>query len=472
MFNVSLCNGNVINDWKTARITPVYKGKGTKTELGNYRPISVIGHIPKIFEKCVHDQLLAYLETYNFLSVDQSAYLKNHSTQTLIHKITDTWLENIDDGLITGVCYFDVAKCFDSISHDVLLFKLNMYGIFDLEHKWFYSYLNCRTQATLCNNILSDFALVKSGVPQGSILGPLLFLLFMNDLPLGLSDCSMYADDTMVQCPGTTFCDVNNVIARDIENLSLWFNNNRLKLNVDKSCIMYIGSIQRLNSLNIGNHPHGPFVNDKILDISSNYKYLGLTVDSNLSWNKHVEELCCKLGARVRVPYRLSKILPVECLKSLYFSMVQSVIDYGLTVWGHTSKQNILKVQRFQNRAARICTTCYDFNISSSSLIKSLGWLTVTKRRDYLTLVLMYKCISSTAPDYLCDLFTYTNDIHDRNTRSADNMNLYVPKASSSSYSKSFSVFGAKLWNSIPCNTRNAPNIKIFKDMCKTFLLE
>ena len=199
---------------------------------------------------------------------------------------------------------------------------------------------------------------------------------------------------------------------------------------------------------------------------------MGLTVDSNLSWNKHVEELCCKLGARVGVLYRLSKILPVECLKSLYFSMVQSVIDYGLTVWGHTSKQNILKVQRFQNRAARICTTCYDFNISSSSLIKSLGWLTVTKRRDYLTLVLMYKCISSTAPDYLCDLFTYTNDIHDRNTRTADNMNLYVPKASSSSYSKSFSVFGAKLWNSIPCNTRNAPNIKIFKDMCKTFLLE
>ena len=102
---------------------------------------------------------------------------------------------------------------------------------------------------------------------------------------------------------------------------------------------MYIGSIQRLNSLNIGNPPNCLFVNDKILDISSNYKYLGLTVDSNLSWNKHVQELCCKLGARVEVLlYRLSKILPTECLKSLYFSMVQSVIDYGLTVWGHTSK--------------------------------------------------------------------------------------------------------------------------------------
>ena len=120
---------------------------------------------------------------------------------------------------------------------------------------------------------------------------------------------------------------------------------------------MYIGSIQRLNSLNIGNPLHGPFVNDKILDISSKYKYLGLTVDSNLSWNKHVQELCCKLGAHVGVLYRLSKILPAECLKSLYFSMVQSVIDYGLTVWGHTLKQNILKVQRFQNRAARIYAT-------------------------------------------------------------------------------------------------------------------
>ena len=140
ILNKSLEDGTVLDDWKTARITPIFKGKGKKNEHKNYRPISVIPHIAKLFEKCIHNQLLSYMNQHAFLTVDQSAYLHNHSTQTLLHQINDNWLQNIDDGLITGVCFYDIAKCFDSLSHDVLLFKLQKYGIKCNELQWFTSY--------------------------------------------------------------------------------------------------------------------------------------------------------------------------------------------------------------------------------------------------------------------------------------------------------------------------------------------
>ena len=141
LFNLSLQQKLVPVDWKTARVTPIYKGKGSRSDSTNFRPISVICHIAKIFEKCIQSQLLDYLEKYDFISCDQSAFLNKHSTVTAIHKIVDNWIQNIDEGQITCVCFFYIKKCFDSISHSVLLSKLDKYGIRSNELSWFNSYL-------------------------------------------------------------------------------------------------------------------------------------------------------------------------------------------------------------------------------------------------------------------------------------------------------------------------------------------
>ena len=469
MINISFNTGVVLSDWKKARICPIYKGKGSKTEKSNYRPISVLGHITKIFEKCAHGQLLSYLEQHDFISVDQSAFIKHHSTQTLLLKVVDNWLENIENGLITGICYFDVAKCFDSISHDILLFKMGKYGIRNTEINWFKSYLNGRLQATYCNNILSNFSPICAGIPQGSILGPLLFVLFMSDLSMGIFEIFKYADDTMIDCYAETMDPLNSELQMNIDNVDTWFKQNKLRLNINKTSLMYIGTRQRLDTcVELTSDPLK--MDDQIITINDNYTYLGLTVDGTLSWNKHVDMLCNKLKSRLGV-YRLSQILPRHCLVNIYFALIQSVIDYGLTLWGHTSNSNINKVQKFQNRAARICTQCFDYTISSSELLLDLGWLNIVKRRDFLTCILIFKCMSGEAPNYLCDLFMDLSYIHNVNIRSATERNLYVPFAHSSYYKKALSVYGPNIWNKLPNEIKTAQNISQFKYLLKCHLM-
>ena len=471
LFNLSINQALVPNDWKKAKVTPIYKGKGSRSDPSNYRPISVICHIAKVFEKCVRNQLITYLNKYNFISCDQSAFLKNHSTVTTLHRVVDNWLCNIDDGLITVVCYFDITKCFDSINHDILLFKLDKYGIRENELAWFTSYLSGRTQATFVHNSLSSFLPVSTGVPQGSILGPLLFLLFIDDLSKHVSSCNLYADDTMIDHTGKTLCEIVPKMQHDINSLCNWFAANKLTISVSKSCSMVIGSPQNVNAFS-HYESLGLFINGVPLRYCSSYKYLGLEIDSTLSWNNATSNVCKKLRSRLAVLQRLCNVLPVANINNLYYSFIQCHIDYCLTVWGHTSQGNIETIQRFQNRAGRILSRNFDYiNFSGISIVKELGWLTVSVRKDYLTLITIYKCINNLAPHYLIDMFNYVTDIHGRLTRQSSAGDLYIHFARTVYKQRSLQYYGPQLWNSLPNCVRDANSLEPFKTLCKLWLL-
>jgi hypothetical protein len=425
IINKSLETGIVPPDWKRARVTPIYKDKGKKSESCNYRPISVISHIAKIMEKCVHIQLCDYLADHAFLSKDQSAYLKNRSTQTALHKVVDDLLDNINEGEINAMCFFDLSKCFDTIDHHILLQKLAKYGIQNAELTWFAHYLSNRTQAVTLNGVLSDFNEVNTGVPQGSILGPVLFLLFMNDLPCCLRNTSanLFADDTEIHASGKSIHDVQVSLQADVNNVINWFKGNKLTVNLDKCCCMLVSTNKKLC-----NEVLTITIDGKPIKQVNNTKYLGVVLDNQLTWNDQIEQVCRKLAPKVGLLRRLKYTLSKDLLTTVYKSIVQPHIDYCLAIWGHTTDCNTKRIQRLQNRAARIITGTYDRSVRGVELVKQLGWQNVHERRNYFTCLTVFKSLNGLSPSYMEDMFTPMSTSSTVNTRSTHTRDLHVPK--------------------------------------------
>ncbi len=279
IFNLSLQSGIYVNDWKRARVTPIFKSED-KSKCENYRPISILSIVSKVFEKEVFRQMYTYVNESNLLSKYQSGFRPQHST----FSARDDILNNMDEGKINCIIFLDIRKAFDSINHNILLSKMRSnFGISGNELLWFESYLTNREQQCVVNGILSSVGKLKCGVPQGSILGSLLFLLYINDLPQCLQKTTpgLYADDTEIYASSYNVNDLIDNINYDLNIIMQWMKNKKLQIHPKKSKCMFIASPYKIKNI-----PQGIpiLINNVPVPRVNSYKCLSVTLDEKLNW--------------------------------------------------------------------------------------------------------------------------------------------------------------------------------------------
>ena len=483
LFNLSFSTGTVLDDWKVSNVTPVFKGGEDKSMKSNYRPISVISHIAKILEKLVQKQLVQYVTDNNLLCIDQSAYRQYHNTQTSLHRCNEDWIDNICDNGFTSICFMDIRKCFDTIDHKILLNKLPRYGITGQEISWLKSYLEKRSQRVKCNG-LSAIRHVPIGVPQGSVLGPILFSLFINDITSHVytSSVNLYADDTLLYCYGNNLDEAREMLQKALAEICKWYDGNRLVLNVEKTkCMLMTSKYQSkkqnenlniyLNEKKYCMESSTCELTEKEIEQVKKMKYLGVMIDDNLTWNDHISMLCKNLAFKVSQLSRAKYKVTDAFLITFYKTVIQPTIDYGITVWGHTKQENINKIQRLQNQAARIILNDFDYvNVRGIDLVKKLKWMNVQQRFDYFQHLLVFKCIHGMAPDYLVNEIVMDIEVRSVNTRSHD-MNLHIPFPKNEHAKRSLLYSGAKNWNTLPNQIKEITSLDYIKSNLKTHVI-
>lgn len=463
LINKSITTGQFPSQMKQAKVHPIHKG-GEKSDPSNYRPISILPTISKIFEKHVNKHLMAFLNKYKLLHENQSGFRPKHSCQTALVKLIDDWMECIDKGDMVGALFIDFRKAFDLVDHTILLNKLSLYKLNSSSLEWFTSYLSSRQQAIESDKGLTDFTTVSSGVPQGSILGPTLFLIFINDLPLYFKKCSsdLYADDTTVHTHSNNIDTIETDLQNELGNTQTWSKKNKMNVHTTKTSCMLVGTKKRLSdsrSLTIT-------VNDVTIQNVSKQKLLGVYIDENLTWSPHIDHLCSIVSSKISLLRQLATYVPTRVQKLYYQGYILPYIDYGSVIWGAASGTNIERLAKLQKRAARIILHA-NYDTPSDQMFKDLHWLSVPDRLKYNKAVLTYRAVNNLSPEYISKLLKPMSEVHTLNLRSSVNGTLYVPKSRTSLYDGSFSCSAPRLWNALPQTITNAGSLSAFKQSLK-----
>ena len=348
IFNQSICSGIFPSKLKRAKIIPIFKDEDESLPE-NYRPISLLSIYNRIFEKLMYSRLTKFVKDYNLLYDQQYGFRSKHSTQHAILDIVNTILQNMDNGKFSCGVFIDLKKAFDTVNHQILLAKLENYGVRGLINSWFRSYLTDRKQNTEVNNVVSEAETTLCGVPQGSVLGPLLFLLYINDIYKSSSLFAFYlfADDTSIIFANNNLKELESLVNRELGNVNEWLKVNKLSLNIKKSNFV----IFRPRQKNIPFIPRirifDPVTNTCAnLEMKDYVKYLGLMIDSNLSWKYHIEAICHKISKSVGIIAKIRHYVPRRVLLSIYNSLIVPYITYGVCAWGNcalTFQRKIVK---------------------------------------------------------------------------------------------------------------------------------
>ena len=464
IFNLSINAGIFPESLKLAKVIPIFK-KGDPKLPANYRPISLLSNFGKLFEKLIVKRLLNFLNKYNILSQHQFGFRKNHSTTLALINIIDNIYQNLNDNHFVIGIFLDLSKAFDAIDISLLSKKLYYYGVRGKIHDWFVSYLTNRKQYVYVNNVSSDIKCINCGVPQGSVLGPILFLLFINDLtsiPALADMLKLFADDTNLFISDSNITHLETKCNIALTVLAEWMSANKLTINYEKTCYMLFRPhlSKKLNySLNVT-------INNTIINCVESIKFLGIILDNKLTWKLHIDDIYNSLMKYVGIFYKLRPILSLSVMKSIYFATVHSKLLYGLELYGNTFPSYLDNLIILNNKILRI-TQNKKFHTHRYILYQKFSTFPIDLLFKYNLLLFVHKLIYKNMPMPSCfsNYFPTNDNVHSHQTRS--NKQIHLLQINNNFGSKNIKHLGAQLWNSLPTSLTKINNLHHFKKMLK-----
>ena len=462
LFSISLTLGKLPKEWKVAQVTPIPKSSQT-SDPTNYRPMSLLSILSKLLEKHVHGYLLEHLEEHSPISDMQWGFTKGKSTTGTLLTATNSWHQALEAGADVCAVFLDLSKTFDKVPHRSLMNKLTDLNINPHALKWLGDYLSQRSQYVVVNGESSTSTQVISGVPQGSVLGPLLFLIYINgvtEIPLNDGCMLLYADDILLYRQIQSSSDYQ-LFQQDIDAMESWFSQNNLELNASKCKYMVISRKcqhhQPMNQLTISN---------ALLEKVSDFKYMGVWLSDNLTWTKHVEQITKRATKQAGLIFRrFYAHSSSESIKQLYVSFVRPHLEYAAPVWDPHCNSHINALERVQKFSLRMSYKAWDEEYDN--LLSRANLQPLAKRRKFLKVCYLYQIINGTS-NFPNSPIVRRN--MDPRLRSSESQQLCQPFARTNAYHHSFFPHTISIWNSLPAPVHRCSSLPVFKRHVMTYM--
>jgi len=459
LFNKSVSAGVFPDCLKTARVIPVYKS-GDKNLVNNYRPISILTTMSKIYEKLMYKRLISFMNVNKLLNNNQFGFRMGSSTSDAILEFLDNVYNSLSNKSVLIAIFLDFSKAFDTVNHSILLKKLSHLGIRGIALDWFRSYLTNRKQYVSISGGQSSESYIRLGVPQGSVLGPVLFLLYINDM----CNCSRklnfvhFADDTTAFRSGVDIDRLVQDVNTELVALNDWLCCNRLSLNLNKTSYMLFTDRKCLPE---------PIVRLSRLDIQrvSRVKFLGILMDDRLTFSEHTSNICKQVSKSIGMLNRISSIIPIRAKSNIYYSLIYSRISYGIVSYGRGNVTVTEKLNRLIIKSRKI------INYSPNNVDTPIRILSFTSMFEYFTAIKFYKIIKLNQHSYFRCAIDNLLPVHNHSTRFNNLLQYNVPFYSKSKCQKSFLNQSIAIWNNLPYNLKQCNSFSTFKRELKQLLL-
>ena len=452
LFNESLASGKLPDMWKLAQVTALFK-KGNKKASSNYRPVSLTVVLCKVLESFIRDIIVSHMEQNKLFVDNQHGFRSKRSCATQLLEVIEEWSDILDRGGNIDCIYLDFAKAFDTVPHQRLLLKLNAYGVRGNIHKWISNFLNERKQRVRLGSSCSQWMEVKSGIPQGSVLGPILFLVFINDLPEIVENITkLFADDTKVYKEISSESDILSLQA-DIDALDEWSETWQIKFNASKCKCMHLGKNNKQHEYSMGK---GDSTNK--IENTKEEKDLGVLFDNELRFTSHIQEKVKKANQTVGIIRNTFQCLDKEVFLPLYKSLIRPHLEYAAIIWRPYLKKDILAIENVQRRATKLVTGLREMPYQER--LKKLGLPTLNYRRDRADMVNLYKMI------HKYDEVDIPNiKLSNKGRTRGHSYKLEKNRVESRYGAHRFSIRCVNPWNNLPEEAVSASSVNNFKSV-------